>query len=94
MSYLIEQERKGKKTSWYVCAPVGYYRGALSGRIIRDGTPSPEMHERREYAYVFPTHRAAARTLSKMGDGAKIIPACRWDAGQGGEIIIDEEIKN
>lgn len=47
-----------------VVAPTGYYR-AKDGRIVRDNTPSPEMGSRAN-AYLFPTHRAAARCAAAL----------------------------
>lgn len=47
-----------------VVAPTGYYRGS-DGSILRDGTPSPEMGPR-QYAYIFHTHRSAARVANTL----------------------------
>lgn len=49
-----------------VVAPTGYYRRA-DGTISRDWTPSPEMGSR-EHAYIFRTHRSAARVASRIAN--------------------------
>ena len=63
MSFIVQS--KGAKFSCNtVVAPTGYSR-THDGRIVRDGTPSPEMGPI-GHAYHFATHRAAARVASKL----------------------------
>ena len=56
-----------------VVAPTGYYR--TGERIIRDGTPSPEMGPIHQ-AWHFKTHRRAARTASALA--SPVISARRF----------------
>jgi len=60
----IVKSRGAKPTCDTVVAPAGYYR-KKDGTVERDGTPSPEMGGIGQ-AYRFETHRAAARTASKL----------------------------
>jgi hypothetical protein len=55
----------------FVCAPTGYYR-SLDGKIVRDGTPSPEWTARRDHAYEFASHRSAMRVRNVCGDDTKV----------------------
>jgi hypothetical protein len=59
----------------YVAARPGYYR-AKDGRQVRDGscplTSGPEMSDNSRHALRFPSHRAAARVASKLGN-ARIV---------------------
>lgn len=64
MSFIVQEFRKDKKRMMYVCARPGYYRKA-DGTFGRDGSPSPEWTEKREHAFEFPTHRAAAIVRNK-----------------------------
>lgn len=63
MTYMV-QSRGAKFSCDTVVAPTGYYR-AKDGSIVRDGTPSPEMGPI-QHAYLFKTHRAAARVAGKL----------------------------
>lgn len=59
---------KGAKNGYdTVIAPTGYSRRSKDGKIVRDGTPSPEMGPD-SFAYRFKSHRAAARVASKLCD--------------------------
>jgi len=49
-----------------VVAPCGYYRTA-EGKLVRDGSPSPEMGPI-QHAHRFRTHRSAARTASALAN--------------------------
>jgi hypothetical protein len=63
MAFIVRS--KGAKFSCdTVVAPTGYYR-TRDGRIVRDGTPSPEMGPIQN-AHRFATHRSAARVASKL----------------------------
>lgn len=70
----ISEYRRDLKRTWYVCAPPGYYRQMATGKMIRDGCfkGGPEWSEKRNNAFVFPSHRAAARVRNKCGDNAQI----------------------
>jgi hypothetical protein len=63
MSFVV-QSIGAKLTCDTVVAPTGYYR-TREGKIVRDGTPSPEMGPF-QHAYHFASHRAAARVASKL----------------------------
>ena len=57
-------------TEAYICAPAGYaWQPQTQGGVYRDGTnphkSSPEVYNRSR-AYVFATHRAAARQGNKF----------------------------
>ena len=63
MSYIVQSKRADYRSDTVV-APTGYYR-KRDGSIIKDGTPSPEMGLLSD-AYLFATHRAAARVASRL----------------------------
>jgi len=60
----IVQSMGAKRFCNTVIAPTGHYR-TKDGRVKRDRTPSPEMGPE-NLAFRFATHRAAARTASKL----------------------------
>jgi hypothetical protein len=60
--FIVQSKSEGRYDT--VVAPTGYYR-ERDGRIVRDGTPSPEMGLI-QHAYHFPSHRSAARVASKL----------------------------
>lgn len=75
--YIISEYRKDKKQTWYVSAPPGYYR-SLAGEIKRDDPHSPikggpEHSTNRSDAYIFKSHRSAAR-VANLCPSAKIHP--------------------
>lgn len=50
--------------TYYVCAPPGHYR-TREGEIVSDGSKGgPEWTWNREHAFLFDTHRKAARVAT------------------------------
>ncbi len=75
MKYIITEVRRDQrhKPTWYVAARPGYMRCA-DGTYQRDGSfaGGPEWTLKREHAFEFATHRAAALVKSKC-PSAKIV---------------------
>jgi hypothetical protein len=63
MTYIVQSKNADGRCDTVV-APKGYYR-TRDGRVVRDGTPSPEMGPI-HHAYRFKSHRSAARTASTL----------------------------
>jgi hypothetical protein len=63
--FYIVQSNGADASAAFVVAPPGYYRRSSDGKMVRDGSPSPEMGGS-EKAYRFKTHRAAARCANTL----------------------------
>lgn len=64
--FIIQEYRKDLNETWYVCAKPGYYR-SKDGTCIRDETSKnggPEWTTKRDHAFLFISHRSAARVKS------------------------------
>jgi len=70
--FIIRDDRKDQNRPWYVCAPPGYMR-KMDGSVVRDGTnitnSGPEWSLERNHAFVFRSHRSAARVRTKTISG-------------------------
>lgn len=76
MRYIVAEPGNGKSI-WYIAAPAGWMR-TQDGTCKRDHTTnpfksSPEITENRNHAYLFASHRSAARQAGYLGYGASII---------------------
>lgn len=65
-TFIVSEYRKDLEQTWYVCARPGYYRKS-DGTQARDGAFSggPEWTTKRDDAFLFQSHRAAARVAGK-----------------------------
>ena len=77
ISFIITDDRvktSPMRSVFYMSAPPGFAR-ASDGRIVRDGMKDsgPEWTVQRSDAYIFKSHRAAARVANKCAT-AKILP--------------------
>lgn len=80
--FIITDTRKDSGRTWYVAARPGFYRCA-DGTQKRDGccplTSGPEWTLAREHAFLFATHRSAARVASRT-PGSRIEEISLWEA--------------